>query len=854
MAGNIRGITIEIGGETKGLTKALSEVRKETNSIQRELKDVEKALKLDPKNTELLAQKQQLLSKELDTSRTKLEALKQAKAQADADMANGTEINQEQYRKLQREIVTTEDHVKSLEKQTNGFNATFKNIGNDFTNVGNKMTDIGKKGAVVSGAIGGIGAAAVSSFYELDEGYDTIIEKTGATGDSFDDLKKSADNVFTSMPTDMADVGVAIGEVNTRFKVTGDELESLSKDFIKFAEINDTDLNTSIANTSKIMQAWNVDISETPNLLGLISSKAQETGISTDKLMTSVLENNATFKEMGLSLTQSVTLMAQFEQNGVNSSQALMGLRKSIKSYTDQGLSMDEALRKTIESIKNAETSTEALSIATEIFGTRGAAEMATAIREGRINIDDLSASMTQYGGVVSNTFNATLDPADDMKQSFNNLKLAGSELGNAIQQTLMPIIQALADKISSFTQWFTSLDAWQQKIIVIIGVIVAAIPPLIIILGTLFTAIGSITTAVSALNVSMLANPAVLITAAIIALIAALVLLYNKCEWFREAVNVVWEQIKIAWDAFIGAIKAIWENAALQAIWENTWNAIKTVFNMVIDSIKTTFQFWAAVFKGDWEGAWNILKDYFGRVWENIKNIFLSVIDSIKLIFNGIIDFIQNIFMRDWTEKFGEIGEVINGFSKIVTDIFGGVKEVFNGIIDFVKNVFTGNWEGAWTAVKNIFKGIFDTLVSIAKAPINGIIGILNAAIGGINALIGGLNKIKINAPDWVPGIGGKEFGINIPQIPKIPLLAKGGIVNNGGMAIVGEAGAELLRVINGKAVVQPLNKSSQTRKSPGTVVNNYNYGVTAETAFEVSEKTRKTLNRLAMSGVFGI
>ena len=121
MAGNIRGITIEIGGETKGLTKALSEVRKETNSIQRELKDVEKALKLDPKNTELLAQKQQLLSKELDTSRTKLEALKQAKAQADADMANGTEINQEQYRKLQREIVTTEDHVKSLEKQTNGF-------------------------------------------------------------------------------------------------------------------------------------------------------------------------------------------------------------------------------------------------------------------------------------------------------------------------------------------------------------------------------------------------------------------------------------------------------------------------------------------------------------------------------------------------------------------------------------------------------------------------------------------------------------------------------------------------------------------------------------------------------------
>lgn len=178
---------------------------------------------------------------------------------------------------------------------------------------GTKMESFGKKMSVVSAGIAGIGAASIKAFTELDEGYDTIVTKTGATGEALEGLTKSADNVFGTMPEDMSTVGEAIGEVNTRFHTTGTELEKTSKQFIQFATINGTNVTQSVDQVDKIMKAWNVDASQTGNLLGLLTAKAQETGISVDTLEGYVLDNNAQFKEMGLSLPQAINLMAQFD-------------------------------------------------------------------------------------------------------------------------------------------------------------------------------------------------------------------------------------------------------------------------------------------------------------------------------------------------------------------------------------------------------------------------------------------------------------------------------------------------------------------------------------------------------------
>lgn len=197
---------------------------------------------------------------------------------------------------------------------------------------------------------------------------------------------------------------------------------------------------------------------------------------------------------------------------------------------------------------------------------------------------------------------------------------------------------------------------------------------------------------------------------------------------------------------------------------------------------------------------------------------------DEIQAILQRVDNFLQGIFLMDWTRIFGPgLGDVLNAFFANVKTIWDAVKRIFDGVIDFVRGVFTGDWERAWEGVQNIFGGIFDGLVALAKAPINMVIGILNGAIGGVNKLIQGLNKIRFDVPDWVPGLGGKSFGINIGTIGKIPYLAKGGVLSRGS-AIVGEAGPELLTMMGSRAMVQPLTSQQKTTNVGG--INMYVYG----------------------------
>lgn len=176
---------------------------------------------------------------------------------------------------------------------------------------------------------------------------------------------------------------------------------------------------------------------------------------------------------------------------------------------------------------------------------------------------------------------------------------------------------------------------------------------------------------------------------------------------------------------------------------------------------------------------------------------------DEIQAILQKLDDWLQGVFATDWTELFGPIlGETLNFFFATVKNIWDSVKQIFDGVIDFIRGVFTGDWERAWNGVVEIFSGLMGMLETVAKAPINGVIWLLNTAISAINDLIAGLNSISFKLPDW---LGGGSFGINIPSIPRIPYLAKGGMLEDG-MAVVGEAGPELLTVGNGRAVVQPL------------------------------------------------
>ena len=823
MGAGIKGITIDIGGNTAPLNKALSEVNKTSRNLQNELKQVDKLLKLDPKNTELLAQKQKLLSEQIESTKGKLDTLKEAEKQVQAQFERG-EVSEEQYRALQREIIKTEQELKTLEEAADNSTSALDKISEVSTKIGEKSEAAGKKMLPVTAGIAAIGVASVASFNEIDAGYDTIITKTGATGEALDGLQNSMNNVFSEIPTTAENAGIAIGEVNTRFGATGKVLEDLSKEFIQFAEINETDLNNSIGTTKKIMEAWNIEAEKTPNVLGLITSKAQETGISVDVLMNSALENNSVFKEMGLTFEQSIGLMAEFEKNGVNSTTALAGLKKAVVNYAKEGLSMEEGLQKTIDSIKNAKTETEALTIAQEIFGTKGAAEMSNAIREGRLSIEDLCASMDEYGTTVADTFNATLDPPDKAALALNNLKLVGADLGNTILSSLAPMLEKFVEKIKSFAQWFTGLSDGSKTAIVAIGGIVAALGPALIAFGKMATGVTSaisamqkigsvistVKTALSSfnivqaaqaamtkvvaaaqwlLNAAMNANPIGLIVVAIAGLVAAFVLLWNKCEGFRNFFIGLWEAIKTAFQAFLD-----WISPAIEVIkgyFQGLWTKLQEIWAYIVESLQPVKDAISGAFQAAWElikVVWDTVTGYFTAIWETIKGIFAVV---------------KNVLSGNWSEAWEAIKGIVNTWAGFFSGVWDSIKAVFASVGSWFSDTFSA----AWTAVKNVFStwgsffsGLWDTIkntfsslgTSISnaiggaiKSGINGVISMIqntiNGAIGLINGAIGLINKI--------PGVSvGKIKTLSLPR------LAEGTVLTKATPVIAGEDGAEAI------------------------------------------------------------
>ena len=195
---------------------------------------------------------------------------------------------------------------------------------------------------------------------------------------------------------------------------------------------------------------------------------------------------------------------------------------------------------------------------------------------------------------------------------------------------------------------------------------------------------------------------------------------------------------------------------------------------------------------------------------------------DQIQAILQKVDNFLKRIFVKDWSEQFGALGDLLNGFFAVVSGVWDSIKKVFDGIIDFIRGVFTGDWKRAWEGVKEIFSGVFNALLTIAKAPLNLLIGLVNGLIDGLNFLIRGINKIGFDVPDWVPLIGGKKFGFNLKEIGKIAYLAQGGILQ-AGQAIVGERGPELLSMSSQGAIVQPLTNNTTNHNIAGITLNVY-------------------------------
>lgn len=474
MADRIKGITIEIDGDTKGLSQALKGVNKDIKSTQTQLKDVEKLLKLDPHNVTLLGQKMKMLQTEIGQTKDKLSQLKSVSDEMEKGLKNGT-VTADQYDAWQREIIETENELKNLEealkKVPTASEAMIAKVSDDMDKLGQKTQQVGDKISglgdammPITAGITAVGGASIKAWQEVDESLDTIIAKTGATGAELEGMKDIVNSIAVTIPSDFDTISASVAEVATRFDVSGQRLEDLSTLFIKFADLNSTDVAGSIDNVSAMMNAWGIDASQTESVLNTLNAVGQQTGVNADQLAQILQSNALSFKEMGYNVAEASLLLGNMEKYGVDASTGVTALRKAMAKAIDEGTSLNEVMSEWEALMSSNASETEKLARTEELFGSRSFAQLYNAIKEGNISFTDINANMSDFSGNLEKTFEATLDPIDEFSTTMNELKILGAEIGEQVIPVLVDVLHDLEPILRDIKDAWEAMSEDEQK------------------------------------------------------------------------------------------------------------------------------------------------------------------------------------------------------------------------------------------------------------------------------------------------------------------------------------------------------------------------------------------------------
>ena len=589
MADKIKGITIEFKGNATQLQKAIRDVNSDIAKTQKELNAVNKALTFNPTSVELWRQKQELLTKKISDTQTKLDALKQAQKQMDA---SGVDKTSKEYRELERQIIETESQLKTFKAQLREVgNVNLKALSEGFKQSGEKMTAFGTSMTKnVTAPIVAVGAASIKAFNEVKEGLNIVTQKTGATGAELEALHQSVRDLAKEIPASFTDIGTAVGEVSTRFDVNGKQLEDLSSQYLKFAKVNGVDVTKSIDDTQKALAAWGKGADSAPEILDMLTRASQKTGVSVETLTNGLIQNGTALQELNLSLPQSIEFMAQLDKSGANSETVMQGLRKALKNAAKDGVPLDQALSDLQKTIENGSGSVDGLTAAYDLFGKSGD-QIYGAVKNGTLDFNALAVAVEDTEGTLNRVFEETLTPAERFQTTLNSVKDAGYEIGSTIMTVLDPVLKTVAEKMQQISEWWGKLSPEAQEAITKALMIAAAIGPIILILGQLATAISAIIGIVNTVGSVMTlvaGGPFTLIVAAIAAIIAIGVALYKNWDTIKEKMAALGEKLKNIWESVKEAI-----SKAAQAIFDAmTWPYQKAyeITKGIIEKIKSWF------------------------------------------------------------------------------------------------------------------------------------------------------------------------------------------------------------------------------------------------------------------------
>ncbi len=774
-ASRIQGITVEISGDTTKLQTALKGVNTEIKNTQSQLKDIDKLLKLDPGNTELLAQKHRLLGDAVKETKEKLETLKTAAEQANTALANG-EITQSQYDGLQREIAETEAKLKSLEEQANQSATALQQIsatGEKLQTVGDKVSGVGTKLLPVTGAVAAASTAAVKTAADFESGMSKVSAISGATGSDLDALSTKAREMGAKTKFSASEAASAMEYMAMAGWKTEDMLGGI-EGVMNLAAASGEDLATTSDIVTDALTAFGLTASDSRHFADVLAAASSNAN-------TNVSMMGETFKycapiagSLGFSVEDTAEAIGLMANAGIKSTQAGTSLRTIMTNlssdFTIAGQNIGEVTIATTNADGSMRDLSDILADCRVAFSGLTESEQAAAAESlvGKNAMSGFLALMNAGEGDI-NKLSSAIDNCDGTAQSMadtmnNNLegqltilKSALEELAISFGELLLPAIKNIVSFLQGFVDMLNSMPEGMKQTIMTIALVAAAIGPVLIVVGKVISAVGTIMTVVpqivgvintvktafAALNLTMLANPIVLIIAAIAALVAAFIYLWNTNEGFRQFWIELWENVKEVavecWQAITEFLGSSWET--IQTTAATVWNGIKEFFSGLWTGIQTIFTTVVTAISDFLQNAWTMIQTVASTVWNGIKEFFSGIWTGIQTIFTTVATVISNFLQGVWMTIQTVTSTIWNGIMNFFSGIWTGIQNVFTTVVTAISNFL----QGAWTGIQTVASTIWNAIKTVISDVVNGIKNTISTVWENIKSTIGNLtNGIK--------------------------------------------------------------------------------------------------------------
>ena len=778
MASRIKGITVEIGGDTTGLEKALKGVNSSIKTTQSALKDVERLLKLDPTNTELLTQKQKLLKDAIASTSEKLETLKEAQKQAKEQLERG-ELGQDKYDALQREIVETEQELKRLQEQAATTSVTLEKIaaaGDKFEKAGDSITNAGKQISVASAAVTGLGVAAVKTAADFDSAMANVAAISGATGDDLQALRDKAREMGEKTKFSASEAADAMSYMAMAGWKTGDMLSGI-EGIMHLAAASGEDLATTSDIVTDALTAFGLTAEDSAHFADILAAASSNAN-------TNVSMMGETFKycapvagALGYSAEDVAEAIGLMGNAGIKSTQAGTALRtmmtklqgelklsgEALGEVTIQTANADGSMRELSDILADCRTAfskmseSEAAAAAETLVGKNAMSGFLALMNSAPGDIDKLRNAIDNCDGSAENM---AAIMQDNLNGQLTILKSQLEELAISFGEMMMPVIRKVVTAVQGFVDKLNNMDEAQRKTIITIGLVIAALGPFLVILGTVISTVGksmkayaSATKGIKKLMVAVksgtgifgklgtalggISAPVLAIVAVIAVLVAAFTHLWKTNDGFRENIIATWTQIKetvsnfcqgivdrlnslgFEFSSITEVLKAVWDGFCnlLGPVFEGAFRFISDTLSTVLDVILNTVDFFIAVFSGDWEGAWEAVKNIFSSIWNGLVSWFTNILETIKGVLDVALGWIGSSWEQVWSGVKNFFTHIWNGIKAFISSTINSISTTISNVITGIKTTVNNVFSAIKTTISNIFNGIKDTATSVWNA-----------------------------------------------------------------------------------------------------------------------------------------